>query len=89
MTARFYFANLCADVSRFLKARAERNETRAQDALSRAYRTLSFLRNAGRPEAYEEGLLLLRGAVLAAEERLEETRAALDALARQYHTVSE
>ena len=59
--ARFYFANLGADVARCVSAAQMNDETRYQDSLARSYRTLSYLRTAQRPEAYEEGMLLLRG----------------------------
>ena len=59
--AAFYFANLGADVSRCLQALKQGSEGRYRDSLERAYRTLGYLRTAGRPEAYEEGLLMLRG----------------------------
>lgn len=58
--ARFYFANLGADVARCISAQESGDETRYQDSLDRGYRTLAALRGAGRPEAYEEGMLLLR-----------------------------
>lgn len=58
--ARFYFANLGADVARCSKAGIEGNSARYEASLERARRTLSLLRAARRPEAYEEGLLLLR-----------------------------
>ena len=63
--AAFYFANLGADVSRCIVAAREGNETRYEDSLSRAYRTLEELHKTARPEAYEEGLLMLRGLALA------------------------
>ena len=63
-TAAFYFANLGADVSRCITAIQQGNEARYQDSLSRAYNTLEQLRKANRPEAYEEGLLMLRGLAL-------------------------
>ena len=63
--AAFYFANLGADVSRCITASREGNEARYEDSLSRAYRTLEDLHKALRPEAYEEGLLMLRGLALA------------------------
>lgn len=58
--ARFYFANLGADVSRCITAALENNEERYKDSLEMAHRTLEYLRNAGQPEVYEEGLILLR-----------------------------
>lgn len=63
--AVFYFANLGADVSRCVSAVQQGNEARYQDSLARAYRTLDALRQTNRPEAYEEGLLLLRGLAFA------------------------
>ena len=63
--AAFYFANLGADVSRCITAAREGNEARYEDSLSRAYRTLEELHKTARPEAYEEGLLMLRGLALA------------------------
>ena len=59
--AAFYFANLGADVSRCIRAATQGNETRYEDSLARAYRTLEKLHKTARPEAYEEGLLMLRG----------------------------
>ena len=58
--ARFFFANLGADVARCASAAQEGDEKRYQASLERAHRTLGLLRAAHRPEAYEEGLLLLR-----------------------------
>lgn len=63
--AAFYFANLGADVSRCITASKQGNEARYEDSLARAYRTLEDLHNTKRPEAYEEGLLMLRGLALA------------------------
>ena len=63
--ARFYFANLGADVARCIKAVQSGDEKRYVDSLGRARTTLVYLRQ--RPEAYEEGTLLLRGLVLARE----------------------
>ncbi|TSA43955.1 hypothetical protein D4R49_01305 [bacterium] len=62
--AAFYFANLGADVMRCVSATQQGNETRYDDSLTRAYRTLEDLHKAARPEAYEEGLLMLRGLAL-------------------------
>jgi hypothetical protein len=59
--ARFYFANLGADVARCVAALHAGDEKRYKDSLDRAYRTLTFIRNANRPEAYEEGMLMIRG----------------------------
>lgn len=63
--AIFYFANLGADVSRCITAAKQGNEARYNDSLARAYRTLEELHKTARPEAYEEGLLMLRGLALA------------------------
>lgn len=63
--ATFYFANLGADVSRCITAAKQGNEARYDDSLTRAYRTLELLHKTARPEAYEEGLLMLRGLALA------------------------
>ncbi len=63
--AAFYFANLGADVTRCVSAAKQGNDARYHDSLSRAYRTLEELHKAARPEAYEEGLLMLRGLALA------------------------
>jgi hypothetical protein len=63
--AAFYFANLGADVSRCINAVKQGNEARYEDSLARAYRTLEDLHKTSRPEAYEEGLLMLRGLALA------------------------
>jgi hypothetical protein len=80
--AVFYFANLGADVTRCVSASKQVNEARYEDSLSRAYRTLADLRKAARPEAYEEGLLMLRGLALAraTPETLSAFQAALDHL---------
>jgi len=59
--AAFYFANLGADVSRCVSAAKQGNEARYDDSLARAYRTLEDLHKTARPEAYEEGLLMMRG----------------------------
>lgn len=59
--AAFYFANLGADVSRCINATKQGNEDRYADSLARAYCTLEDLHKTKRPEAYEEGLLMLRG----------------------------
>lgn len=67
MDARFYFASLGADAMRCIAAAKAGDEARYQDSLDRAYQTLSYLRTAGRPEAYEEGLLLLRAVELSRE----------------------
>ena len=58
---KFYFANLWADVMRCVRAAEAGDDKRYDDSLARAQKTLAYLRAAGRPEAYEEGLLLLSG----------------------------
>lgn len=58
--AQFYFANLGADIARCISAAEQKKDERYASSLRRAYKTLRLLRTAGRPEAYEEGLLLLR-----------------------------
>lgn len=63
--AAFYFANLGADVTRCISALKRGNDVRYDDSLARAYRTLEALHTTSRPEAYEEGLLMLRGLALA------------------------
>lgn len=65
--ASFYFKNLCADVARCIVAAQQGDGERYEDSLVRARRTLANLRKARRPEAYEEGLLLLRGLEYAKE----------------------
>ena len=59
--AKFYMANLGADISRCAAAAQAGDDMRYQESLGRAYRTLAFVHEASRPEAYEEGLLMLRG----------------------------
>jgi len=61
MNARFYFANLGADVARCIKALEMGDNNRYEQSLARARKTLGFLRAADRPEAYEEGILLVYG----------------------------
>ncbi len=80
--AAFYFANLGADVSRCITAAKQGNEARYEDSLSRAYRTLGELHKTARPEAYEEGLLMLRGLALAraTPEMLASFQSSLDSL---------
>ncbi len=86
--AAFYFANLGADVSRCIHAARQGNEARYEDSLSRAYRTLEELHKAARPEAYEEGLLMLRGLALsrATPEALASFQSALDSLIGVFST---
>lgn len=80
--AAFYFSNLGADVSRCVSAAKQGNESRYEDSLARAYRTLEELHKTSRPEAYEEGLLMLRGLALArkAPETLAAFQTSLDSL---------
>jgi len=80
--AAFYFANLCADVSRCVNAAEQNNEERYQESLERAYRTASYIRTMNRPEAYEEALLMLRGLALArtTPEALASFQSALDSI---------
>lgn len=80
--AAFYFANLGADVSRCVAAAKVGNEIRYQDSLARARRTLEELHKTMRPEAYEEGLLMLRGLALARKspETLTSFQSSLDSL---------
>lgn len=80
--AAFYFANLGADVSRCITASKQSNEARYEDSLARAHRTLENLRSSKRPEAYEEGLLMLRGLALAraTPEALASFQTSLDSL---------
>ncbi len=63
--AAFYFANLGADVARCANAEKQGDDALYKDSLARAYRTLDILRGSSRPEAYEEGLLMIRGLALA------------------------
>lgn len=80
--AAFYFANLGADVARCASAEKRGDSARYEDSLSRAHRTLEDLRKTARPEAYEEGLLMLRGLALAREtpEALSSFQSGLDSL---------
>ena len=66
--ARFYFANLGADITRCIRAAKDGNETRYDESRARARNTLASIRRANRPEAYEEGLLLLRALEYAKED---------------------
>lgn len=45
---------------RCVAAAKRHDDKRYNDSLFRAYKTLTYLRRAHRPEAYEEGLLLIR-----------------------------
>lgn len=86
--AAFYFANLAADVSRCITAAKEGNEARYADSLARAYRTLEELHKTARPEAYEEGLLMLRGLALSRRtpETLSSFQSSLDSLTSAFFT---
>lgn len=55
-----YFANLGADVLRCALASESENTKEYESSLERARRTLRLIEKENRPEAYEEGLLLLR-----------------------------
>ncbi len=88
--AAFYFANLGADVARCASA-AQRGDTiRYEESLARAYRTLEELHKAARPEAYEEGLLMLRGLAFAraTPEALASFRSSLDTVISAFSTRS-
>jgi hypothetical protein len=61
----FYFANLGADVMRCALALERSQEAEYESSLARAQSTLRHLAREDRPEAYEEGPLLLRGLVYA------------------------
>lgn len=80
--AIFYFANLGSDISRCISAAKQGNEARYDDSLARAYRTLEELHKTARPEAYEEGLLMLRGLAFAraTPETLASFQSGLDSL---------
>jgi hypothetical protein len=84
--AAFYFANLAADVARCVNAAQQNNTIRYEDSLSRAYRTLEQLHKTARPEAYEEGLLMLRGLYFAREtaEALASFQSGLDSIASTF-----
>ena len=86
--AAFYFANLGADVSRCVTAAKQENEARYKDSLSRAYQTLELLHKTARPEAYEEGLLMLRGLALsrATPEALASFQSSLNSLISTFST---
>ena len=83
--AKFYFANLGADVTRCVSALQSGNIARYEDSLARARKTLSHLRAAKRPEAYEEGLLLLSGLEYAREDdQLESFQSNVNALTASF-----
>ena len=65
--ARFYFANLCADVIRCIAAAEKADDVRYRASLERAWKTIDHIRSSHRPEAYEEALLLLRALELRRE----------------------
>ena len=65
--APFYFANLGADVLRCALAAESDNMTEYESSHERARSTLRRVERESRPEAYEEGLLLLRGLECARE----------------------
>jgi hypothetical protein len=86
--ARFYFANLGVDVARCVSAAELGDNERFNESLKHARRTLSFLRYADRPEAYEEGLLLMRALEYARiENRLKKFNQDLNSLIAQYAPV--
>ena len=58
--AQFYFANLGADILRCARAAETGQEKEYASSLERARKTLRLIEKENRPEAYEEGLLLLR-----------------------------
>ena len=83
--AKFYFANLGADVVRCISALQSGNIARYEDSLARARKTLASLRAAKRPEAYEEGLLLLSGLEYAREDgQLESFQSNVNALTASF-----
>ena len=83
--AKFYFANLGADVTRCISALQAGNLARYEDSLARSQNTLALLREAKRPEAYEEGLLLLSGLKYAREDdKLESFRSNVNALTASF-----
>jgi hypothetical protein len=67
--ARFYFANLTADVARAVRALQKGDQERYVQAKTLARRTLMRLREAHYP-AYEEGLLLMRALTYAADAKI-------------------
>ncbi len=79
--AKFLFANLGADVARCVSALQSGNRARYEDSLARSQKTLALLRGAKRPEAYEEGLLLLSGLEYARQDdKLESFRSNVNTL---------
>ncbi|KKW20056.1 MAG: hypothetical protein UY63_C0002G0015 [Parcubacteria group bacterium GW2011_GWA2_51_10] len=63
--ASFYFANLGADIIRCALALESGNIKNYEASRERAWKTLSRLEKENHPEAYEEGLLMLRGLLYA------------------------
>ncbi len=79
--AAFYFANLGADVMRCALAVESKKEKEYQSSLERAHRTLRHIEEERRPEALEEGLLLLRALEYACQSHtLLEFRASVNAI---------
>ena len=88
--AAFYFANLGADIARCIAAAEDNNEPRYASSRARARKTLHVLRDAHRPEAYEEGLLLMRALEYArADGRLEAFRIQLNDLIARYSPLAQ
>ena len=86
--AAFYFANFGADISRCVAAAREHDTVAYDDSIDAAYRTLSYITD--RPEAYEEGLLLLRGLEYAREDnRLSEFNDQLNELIAEYSPLTQ
>lgn len=86
-SARFYFANLAADVTRMAKAVEEGNTKRYDELLKHARATLAHLRTTNRHEAYEEGLLMLRAVPLSEKSDLPRLRSYLDTLVASFTLV--
>lgn len=61
MTPKLLFANLCADVSRCIKAAQHNDDQQYADSLARGYKTAEAVHKTGNIGAYEESLLFLRG----------------------------
>ena len=88
--ARFYFANLGVDVGRCVSAAQKGDGERYETHLEEAYKTLEFLRGAQRPEAYEEGQLLIRALEYAKEDNnLSEFNDQLDKLIAEYSPLAQ
>ncbi len=84
--AAFYFANLGADISRCITAAQQHDRESFKDSIDSAYRTLAYITD--RPEAYEEGLLMLRGLELArADNRLPQFNENLNELIAEYSPI--